>query len=65
MSNNRWHAPVDPNCPAVLAQRAAYRNDPIMQESGCEEEFMEDFETRHRAKCERCKQFGAANIEVV
>lgn len=28
------------------------------------DDLWEDFEKRHRAKCERCQEYGAANIEV-
>jgi hypothetical protein len=28
------------------------------------DEIMEGFEQRHRAKCERCQEYGAANIDV-
>jgi hypothetical protein len=59
------HAPLDPECPAVSQYRAATDDDPIMQMSGCADEFAEVFEQRHRSSCERCKAYGCANIEAV
>jgi hypothetical protein len=32
--------------------------------SGVGDEIAEDFEGRHRAACERCQEYGAANIAV-
>lgn len=59
-----WHAPLDPDCPKVeeFMQSA---DDPMMQQSGCFGEFLEDFEKKHRSECERCQEYGAANIEAV
>jgi len=28
------------------------------------EDFIPDLEARHRAKCERCQAFGAANVDI-
>lgn len=59
-----WHAPLDPECPEVEKMWESL-NDPIMRMSGCGGEFFEAFERKHRAKCERCQEYGAANIDVV
>lgn len=59
-----YHAPLDPECPEVNAFYESL-DDPIMRESGCTGEFIGDFENRHRLECERCKEYGLANLEVV
>lgn len=57
----QWHAPLDPDCPDNPATRP---HDPMDDYCGCMDEINADLETRHRAKCERCREYGAANIEV-
>lgn len=65
MSNRyRWHAPLDPDCPTVRNWREAEANDPISQQCGCMDEITDAWEERHRARCERCQAYGAANVEV-
>ncbi len=63
MSRGRWHAPLDPDCPDVISY-SEQADDPFMQMSGCWGEFWQDFEKRHRAKCERCQQYGVENIDI-
>lgn len=58
-----WHAPLDPECPKVQAFEQGY-DDPISQSCGCWDEITEAFERSHRAECERCREYGCANIEV-
>lgn len=65
MPQLNWHAPLDPECPEVAAQREMDDNDPISQTCGCMDEINEAFENRHRKNCVRCQEYGAANIEVV
>jgi hypothetical protein len=60
----RYHAPLDPECPEVIRWNEA-GDDPISQSCGCWDEFTDAFEKRHRHECERCQEYGAANIEVV
>jgi hypothetical protein len=63
--SRRWHAPVDPTCPAVESFTTALFDDPMTAAMGAPtDEIMEAFERRHRATCRRCQTFGAANIEV-
>jgi hypothetical protein len=61
----RYHAPLDPECPDVVDFYEGHMDDPISQMSGCMGEITQDFESRHRAICERCQEYGAANINVV
>lgn len=63
----KYHAPLDPECPAVKSQRESMYSEEsrAMCPGDVLDELFEDFEQKHRATCERCKQFGAANIEVV
>lgn len=59
-----WYAPLDPDCPEVV-RRESFYEDPFTVMSGCGDEFREDFERKHRVSCERCQEYGAANIEAV
>lgn len=59
-----YHAPLDPECPEVEAYYRAESEDPMSAECGCMDEINANFEKRHRSKCERCQEYGAANIEV-
>lgn len=66
----RWHAPLDPNCPGmkreVIDRIQSMSEDPMTQHYGVDvSEFSEQWEREHRAGCERCQEFGAANIEVI
>src|SRR5262245_32218010 len=61
----RWHLPLDPDCPAVTRVIEAQMNDPIWASAGVEEEWWEDFEKRHRSGCDRCREYGVINIEVM
>jgi hypothetical protein len=61
----RFHMPVDPGCPAVAAYRAMVSDDPMTEFIGAPvDEIMEGFERRHMAVCDRCRLYGAANIEI-
>jgi hypothetical protein len=62
----RYHAPVDPECPAVAAFTHALFDDPMTEAMGAPtDDIMEGFERKHMAQCARCQEYGAANIEVV
>jgi len=65
MSYYRYHQPLDPDCPAVQQYQENTASDPIMEFSGCADEFFAAFEREHRETCERCREFGVANIEVI
>ena len=60
----RWHAPCDPECPAVEHFFESLDADPMTAYSGVGDEVAEDFERRHMADCERCQAYGAAHIDV-
>lgn len=74
MNAFRYHAPLDPGCTEV---EHAFQIPMTDEETGeeywiedpyasmCGEELYDDFETKHRLKCERCRTFGVENIEVV
>lgn len=64
MTGFYYHAPLDPNCPDA-PDIEGFLDDPMTRYSGCADEFVEDFEAKHLAKCERCQEYGAANIEVM
>lgn len=58
------HMPLDPECPEVAEFAQMLETDPMVAWSGVGDDLAEDFERRHRQKCERCQLYGAANIEV-
>jgi hypothetical protein len=61
---SRWYAPLDRECPEVEHFMAALWSDAMTTASGVGDEIAEDFAISHRAKCERCQRYGAANVEV-
>jgi hypothetical protein len=61
----RWYAPVDPECPEVEKHHTTLFEDPMTQHYGIGDEVAEGWEGKHRLDCERCQEYGAANIEVV
>jgi hypothetical protein len=56
--------PLDPDCPQVCEASEAQANDPMWAYADIGEEWWADFAKRHRADCERCQEYGAANIDV-
>lgn len=60
----RWYYPLDPECPEVEEFYSVDLNDPITAMAGIGEELTRRFESKHRAKCERCQEYGAANVDV-
>ena len=62
MNGYSWHAPLDPECPDNPLE--GFWDDPMTAYSGCGDELAADLESRHRSKCKRCQEYGAANIEV-
>ena len=64
---SRWtmRTPVDRQCPEVEHFNESVMGNPITVYSGCGDEILEDVERRHLRECERCQDYGAANVEVV
>jgi hypothetical protein len=61
----RWITPVDPGCPEVRKFWDTLLNDPMTQAMGAPtDEIGEAFESKHRVKCKRCQEYGAANVDV-
>ena len=62
----RWHYPLDPDCPRVAQFFLDMMLDPMNYSipSDVLRDLTWDFAKRHRAKCPRCVEFGAANVEV-
>ncbi len=60
------HLPLDPECPEVVEFNSSFWDDPPTTKD-CEfsDEIFETWETEHRTQCERCRQYGYANIEVL
>lgn len=58
------HFPVDPECPEVIRHHQS-DDDPMNALCGCMDEIQDDWDKRHLSQCERCREFGCANIEVV
>lgn len=60
---SRYHAPLDPECPDVAEFEESLFGDPMTSAMGAPvDDIMEGFERKHRVKCKRCQEFGAANI---
>lgn len=63
--NARLVYPLDPECPKVDAFMSALLDDPMTHAMGAPvDDISEGFERKHRKTCERCQQYGAANVEV-
>ncbi len=61
----RWRCPVDPDCPKVRDFKEKLLNDPMTHAMGAPvDDILEGFDTKHSASCERCREFGAMNVEV-
>lgn len=61
----KFHTPVDPECPEVREYTDSLLNDPMTHAMGAPvDEIMEDFQRKHRQTCERCREYGLANIKV-
>ena len=64
--NHRMHAPLDPDCPEASGFLNALFDDPMTEAMGAPtDDIVEGFERKHRRTCERCRAYGAANIEVI
>jgi len=64
MTRYTYHAPLDPDCPAVRAFQQSVDGREDARYLWCGPELTEDFERRHRAECERCHVHGAVHMEV-
>lgn len=62
MSGFRWRFPLDPDCPDNPL--TTFYDDPMTAYCGCADEIAENLEAKHIAKCPRCQEYGAANVEV-
>lgn len=63
MRGNRWHVPLDPECPDNPV--TVFNADPMTQAYGLDgdEEFTGPMEAKHLKECERCRLYGAENVE--
>jgi hypothetical protein len=61
-----YYAPLDPDCPVVERFICAISDDPMTQAYGAPlDDIIEGFERKHRKSgCQRCIEYGCANIEV-
>ena len=64
VSRFTYHAPLDPDCPDVLAFHESLLAREDARFLWCGPDLIEDFERRHRAECERCHVHGAVHMEV-
>jgi hypothetical protein len=61
----KYKTPLDPDCPDVAAFMAALFGDAMTKATGAPtDDITEAFARKHRAKCKRCQDYGAANIEI-
>jgi hypothetical protein len=59
-----WRMPLDSDCPEVQRFTDALFNDPMTEAMGAPtDDIMHFWSIKHRAGCERCKEYGAANVE--
>ena len=62
----KYYAPCDPECPEYSEYYRCLVDDPMTSAMGAPvDDIMEGFERKHRATCERCREYGAENIDVV
>lgn len=60
----RFHAPVDPDCPVVSKFNEQLNNPEDHIVGAPYDDVVQSFENKHRSSCERCIEYGCANIEV-
>lgn len=61
----RWVYPLDPNCPEYERFASTLFDDPMTSAMGAPtDDILEGFERKHRIKCKRCQEYGAANVDV-
>jgi hypothetical protein len=65
----RWVYPLDPDCPGareeVFDRIQSMREDPMTQHYGVDvSEFSDEWERKHQRKCDRCQEYGTANVDV-
>jgi hypothetical protein len=61
----RYVFPLDPDCPEVVRCTDALFYDPMTRVMGAPvDDIIKMFSRKHRAKCPRCQEYGAANVEV-
>lgn len=59
-----YRFPLDPDCPGYAKIVDALMDDPMTEAMGAPvDDIMEDFGRRHRNRCQRCRDYGAANVE--
>jgi hypothetical protein len=52
--------PLDPDCPEVAEFMEALFGDPMTAMGAPTDDIFEEFENKHRRKCKRCQEYGAA-----
>jgi len=60
-----YEMPLDPDCEVAKDYLSSLWDDPMTAYSGVGDEIQESFEKEHRVSCERCQEYGAANVEAV
>lgn len=65
MSRWTWHYPVDPDCPGVEHWNETFWDEPMTDYRGCADELQDAFQRRHLGTCGHCREYAAANVEVV
>jgi len=56
--------PLDPDCPDVETYMSELYEDPMTTYSGVGDELADAWEKIHRNRCQRCREYGAANVVV-
>ncbi len=64
--SRQYYMPPDPECPEVRDYRECLLNDPMtIAMHAPVDEILEDFDRTHVQNCERCREYGLANVEIV
>lgn len=58
----QWRRPVDPECPEVKRYRSTLLDDPMSQYAPVDD-ILENWDRKHIQSCQRCQDYGAANIQ--
>lgn len=61
-----WYTPLDFDCPVVREWESTFFGDPMTDSVPGDVigDITSDWERKHRASCQRCQEFGVANIEI-
>jgi hypothetical protein len=59
----QWYMPCDPDCPEYSKYLKDLIEDPMSRHAPVDE-IMENYRKRHMKTCEKCQEYGVANIGI-